>query len=629
MMRIGFVDHSYHKQTGSTQFFLDEIFPGALVTRLWDDGWQTGAPLSLESSIEIGSHDCIVIFQSEIVATEAARLLKIHPTLNLVFVPMWDSCRGLPDEFWSDLAGLKIVAFSRILHERVTRLGMFSYYSKYFPVPGKAKEVERYGDPSAFFWYRRPEIGWPEVRSLVGTNRLARLHLHLAPDPLPATVRTPPESPTPQDVARFNITTSEWLENASDLHAIMAQANIVFAPRPSEGIGQLMLEAMAAGACVVANDDATMNEYIVSGVNGLLYDLRRPAQLDLSDYERLGRRAREHVGFGREAWLADLPALRDFVTQPRESGPIRPTGAVRFQDSTPAASRQAESTRAGPRVSVVTVVRNAAESIEMTMRNVATQDYPNLEYLVVDGRSTDGTIDLIKAHEVGVTRWVSEPDQGPYDAMNKAADLATGEYIIFMNAGDWFHGSDAVSRALRGAPADADFIIGHHIYRVSGLDEQLHRAADFEETWSRLRAGDVDASWLQGIPGHQATLTRTALLRENRYDIGYRIAADHEFMYRMREQGARFHHCLEILAVYPAGGLSQRHQRTLFKEWLRIVQRYGGPGAQKYIGSLFGFRRAALDLVGKAVKIAKKTPVWRLRRPAGLLLKRLGLRKRE
>ena len=91
-----------------------------------------------------------------------------------------------------------------------------------------------------------------------------------------------------------------------------------------------------------------------------------------------------------------------------------------------------------PLVSIVTVVYNGAATIERTIASVLGQSYPNIEYIIVDGGSTDGTLDILRAHEDRVDLWVSERDGGIYDAMNKGVALCTGEWVGLINADDWY-----------------------------------------------------------------------------------------------------------------------------------------------------------------------------------------------
>jgi len=112
-----------------------------------------------------------------------------------------------------------------------------------------------------------------------------------------------------------------------------------------------------------------------------------------------------------------------------------------------------------PKVTVVTVCYNVVTEIEKTILSVINQMYPNIEYIIIDGASTDGTLDVIKRFDDKITKWISEPDKGIYDAMNKGIRLATGQWINFMNAGDYFHSNDAISNIF-GQVKIADNIKG-------------------------------------------------------------------------------------------------------------------------------------------------------------------------
>ena len=91
-----------------------------------------------------------------------------------------------------------------------------------------------------------------------------------------------------------------------------------------------------------------------------------------------------------------------------------------------------------PKISIITVVFNDSKGLEKTIQNIINQTYSNIEHIVIDGASTDGTIDIIKKYESKIAHWVSEPDESHFDATNKGVDLATGQWINIMNAGDVF-----------------------------------------------------------------------------------------------------------------------------------------------------------------------------------------------
>lgn len=229
-----------------------------------------------------------------------------------------------------------------------------------------------------------------------------------------------------------------------------------------------------------------------------------------------------------------------------------------------------------PRVSVAVVTRNAEAEIAGTLRSIVAQTLVP-EIIVVDGASTDGTVAACEPFRERIARLVSEPDGGPYPAMNKAARLASGDHILFMNAGDCFASPDALTGLFEHAPADADLVYGHHFYRrISGLME-WHRAADLAFVHRQVTTGRINFHTIAGMPCHQATATRRALLVQEGYDTSYRIAADHARVHRILAQGGTYHHSDVTVAIYTEGGLSAQQQERCFHEWYRML--FAGAGS--------------------------------------------------
>jgi len=586
-MRIAFLGHSYHRKTGSSGFFLDLLERQAGVERFWDEAWHGGDPLDVDA-IARGGFDAIVVWQLEVAASRLAR--SGHP--NVTFVPMYDGCHALPDSYWLELGAIKVLCFCTALWERLGRLGLRVRRVQFFPEPAPVERGDASTAPRGYFWQRQQDITWRTVRQILGESRFSGFTLCQALDPTYGAFVAPAD----EEVARYSIGFSGWHGDRRAALAHLAAHDVYFAPRLREGIGMSFLEAMASGAAVVAADRPTMNEYVVHGVNGLLYDPDHPRPLDFTSHRALGRRALRTVEVGRAKWLRSTPGMIRFVLEPTAAHPAKapfdaldpwaldgtapaPRRGVRVPGGALVGGRRAEGVvpaapGALPRVTVAVVTRNAADTLGPTLETVLAQDWPNREIVVLDGASTDGTVDVLGAYDEAIDHWRSAPDGGPYDAMNAAAREASGDYVIFMNAGDGFLARDSLARALDAAPAGADLIVGHHVYRHVEGYEELHRAAPFEETWRRLREGDVGWGWLSGVPGHQAALTRTSLLRANPFRTRFRYAADHDLLYRLAAAGARFHHCGAVLSTYVGGGLSWQNQGRCFEEWREIAMEH-------------------------------------------------------
>lgn len=223
------------------------------------------------------------------------------------------------------------------------------------------------------------------------------------------------------------------------------------------------------------------------------------------------------------------------------------------------------------KVSVVTVVYNAVSIIEETIKSVLDQTYSNLEYIVIDGGSTDGTVELIRKYENQLSIFVSEPDKGIYDAMNKGIDKATGNWINFMNAGDHFYTSTAIAEIFDTQEDYSKYatVYGDAEYRL--------------KTFSYIRQGyECDRDHFMPF-SHQAAFAHANIAKKNKFDLKYKIAADTEFFLRLNREGHLLKHVSVIVCSYDASvGISMNSEVKHAKEFVDMQIAYGAPKDSPY-----------------------------------------------
>lgn len=221
-----------------------------------------------------------------------------------------------------------------------------------------------------------------------------------------------------------------------------------------------------------------------------------------------------------------------------------------------------------PKVSVITVVFNAAAVIGNTIKNIANQTYDNIELVVVDGGSTDETVSIIRSFERVVTKWISEPDKGIYDAMNKGTRLATGDWIIFMNAGDSFYENNSVEKFVNfvRSSANADMIFGDVII------------VDGNREWKRELKNDF-MFLIRNMICHQCIFySKDSFKKAGGFDIRYRMTADFEHLMRMKTNGLRIVRFPQVISRYSLDGVSATEKgiRKIWSERMQIFSEHKG-----------------------------------------------------
>lgn len=235
-----------------------------------------------------------------------------------------------------------------------------------------------------------------------------------------------------------------------------------------------------------------------------------------------------------------------------------------------------------PKISVVTVSYNAVTTIEETILSVVNQTYKNIEYIIIDGGSTDGTVDIIKKYADRIDYWISEPDKGIYDAMNKGIKVATGEWVNFMNSGDVFCSGDTIAMIMSHSNNE-DIIYGNIIRcyekyqsRARGIVSQYPKTIDF----------------LYDTIHHQSAFIKCFLFEKyGYYSTQYKLISDWIFFYEtIVRYSVSIHYVNQDIAYFQMNGISTKCATQYYKERTVYLQNCLGKDIYDNLVELHSFR---------------------------------------
>lgn len=224
-----------------------------------------------------------------------------------------------------------------------------------------------------------------------------------------------------------------------------------------------------------------------------------------------------------------------------------------------------------PLVSIITVVFNGKKHIEQTIKSVLEQTYTNIEYIIIDGVSSDGTLDIIKKYETKITKFISEKDTGIYNAMNKGLALAKGEIIGILNADDYYYEKtiELVVRAF--IKSEAEIIYGNLVKLRNFEDENY-----FKEITPNIALIE------QTMPiFHPATFVKKEVYEKiGDFNEKYKLSADYDFIYRAYNANLNFEYLPQPLTVFRIDGATSSNCKS-YKEGYEILFSYGSPYAKQ------------------------------------------------
>lgn len=217
-----------------------------------------------------------------------------------------------------------------------------------------------------------------------------------------------------------------------------------------------------------------------------------------------------------------------------------------------------------PLVSIVTVAFNGERTLEQTIQSVLKQTYNNIEYIIIDGRSTDGTIEILKKYEDNIDYWVSEPDKGIGDAFNKGITASSGEIIGLINADDWYT-EDAVETIVNNYIENNDCI--YHA-KLQYWDTNMHPSYIFSANDEKIL--------IRGTINHPTVFVPRKIYEEvGLFDISFKNAVDYEWLIRAKLQGVKFCYLDTVISNMRSEGTSDKKWFNNYVEMLRARNLHG------------------------------------------------------
>jgi glycosyltransferase len=249
------------------------------------------------------------------------------------------------------------------------------------------------------------------------------------------------------------------------------------------------------------------------------------------------------------------------------------------------------------RVTIITICYNRIKTIEKSIESVFSQDYTDIEYIVIDGDSTDGTQKIIEKYQNQVAHYISEPDKGMYDAINKGLALATGDIVGLMHSDDEFYDKQVVSKIASAFNASKviDGVYGDGVYITNDEKEKIIR----NRIGGRFSISKIKQGWL---PLHPTVYLRKSIIEKyGNYNLGFKIASDTEFLLRyLFKHQVNMTYVNSYFVKMRIGGLSTSRSRAIqvLKEDYRIYKFHGLPGFKtvllKKMSAFFQYSRSKI-----------------------------------
>lgn len=239
-----------------------------------------------------------------------------------------------------------------------------------------------------------------------------------------------------------------------------------------------------------------------------------------------------------------------------------------------------------PVVSIVTVVYNSVADIEATIRNVLDLSYSKLQYIIIDGGSSDGTLEILEKYKKKIDVVISEPDKGIYDAMNKSVDYCRGEWIGFMNSGDIFNSNTTIEEVFQDFAFDEDEVLIYGKHKVAyGKKIVLKSTRPLAELWKGMTIQ------------HQSIFMKKSLLQKYPFNLDYKFAADFDLVLNCYTRGLGIRFVDLFVSIVAANGVSESNSTKTYTEFKNIALRYGSE--KNYIARYYFYALIKRQFISK------------------------------
>lgn len=226
-------------------------------------------------------------------------------------------------------------------------------------------------------------------------------------------------------------------------------------------------------------------------------------------------------------------------------------------------------------VSIITINFNNSSGLEKTIRSIHLQNFVDYEYIVIDGGSTDESVDIIKKHQNFLDFWISEPDKGVYDAMNKGLEMVKGEYVYFLNSGDTFYRDNVLSKI-------SDIIQREQPDILYGRINDINEVTGISQIRDQSGLNKIDL--FKKMVCHQAIFCKRHLFDNNAFDLSLKIKADYAWLLNALNKNPKIHTTDVVIANYLLGGLSdQQYDTYSVKEIPAVRNKFYSDQEQKFL----------------------------------------------